>query len=183
MTDSKEQEELSMEEILASIRKIISEKEEEPLADEDESVAEDDAEVKKESSPWATKPVWPWERGAAAEDVSEETPEEPPEEEGGAEEKVLELTQMINENGTVVDLTAPPEEESPEEAAPEPTEELRATEALVRKRLIEGRTVEDLIKDILRPLLKQWLDDNLSGLVERLVKEESEKLSERARNL
>ncbi len=90
---------------------------------------------------------------------------------------------MINENGTVVDLTAPPEEEPPEEAAPEPTEELRATEALVRKRLIEGRTVEGLIKDILRPLLKQWLDDNLSGLVERLVKEESEKLSERARNL
>ncbi len=49
MSDSKEQEELSMEEILASIRKIISEKEEEPLADEDESVAEDDAEVKKKA--------------------------------------------------------------------------------------------------------------------------------------
>ena len=39
--------------------------------------------------------------------------------------------------------------------------------------------MEDLIKEILRPLLKQWLDDNLSGL----VKEEIEKLSERARNL
>src|SRR5262249_55409563 len=30
-----------------------------------------------------------------------------------------------------------------------------------------GRTLEDLVKEMLRPLLKTWLDDNLPGMVER----------------
>jgi cell pole-organizing protein PopZ len=35
-----------------------------------------------------------------------------------------------------------------------------------------GRTLEDLVCEMLRPLLKTWLDDNLPQLVERLVQEE-----------
>ncbi len=40
-----------------------------------------------------------------------------------------------------------------------------------------ARTLEDLVKEMLQPLLKSWLDDNLPGLVERLVKAEIERVS------
>jgi cell pole-organizing protein PopZ len=40
-----------------------------------------------------------------------------------------------------------------------------------------GRTLEDLVREMLRPLLKAWLDDNLPGMVERLVRAEIERVS------
>jgi cell pole-organizing protein PopZ len=40
-----------------------------------------------------------------------------------------------------------------------------------------ARTLEDLVKEMLRPMLKSWLDDNLPGLVERLVRAEIERVS------
>ncbi|MDQ0327052.1 cell pole-organizing protein PopZ [Rhodopseudomonas julia] len=40
-----------------------------------------------------------------------------------------------------------------------------------------ARTLEDLVSEMLRPMLKEWLDDNLPPLVERLVKEEIERVS------
>lgn len=39
----------------------------------------------------------------------------------------------------------------------------------------EARTVEDLIKEMLRPMLREWIDDNLPQVVERLVREEIER--------
>jgi cell pole-organizing protein PopZ len=52
--------------------------------------------------------------------------------------------------------------------------------AAPRERRTEGdltigaadRTLEEIIRDTLRPLLQAWLDDHLPGLVERLVREE-----------
>ncbi|MGA7259599.1 MAG: DUF2497 domain-containing protein [Stellaceae bacterium] len=52
--------------------------------------------------------------------------------------------------------------------------------ALPRERRREGelplggvdRTLEDIVRDMLRPLLQAWLDENLPGMVERLVREE-----------
>jgi len=52
--------------------------------------------------------------------------------------------------------------------------------ALPRERRREGelslggadRTLEDIVRDMLRPLLQTWLDENLPRLVERLVREE-----------
>lgn len=41
----------------------------------------------------------------------------------------------------------------------------------------EARTVEDLIRDMLQPMLKGWLDDNLPTLVEKIVREEIERVS------
>ena len=38
-------------------------------------------------------------------------------------------------------------------------------------------TLEDLVKEMLRPMLKSWLDDNLPNLVERLVRAEIERVS------
>ncbi len=43
-----------------------------------------------------------------------------------------------------------------------------------------GPTIEDMVRGELRPLLKQWLDDNLPGMVERLVRAEIERVVARA---
>jgi uncharacterized protein len=40
-----------------------------------------------------------------------------------------------------------------------------------------AKTLEDLVKEMLRPMLKAWLDDNLPTLVERLVRAEIERVS------
>lgn len=40
-----------------------------------------------------------------------------------------------------------------------------------------ARTLEDLVKEMLRPMLKSWLDDNLPNLVERIVKAEIERVA------
>jgi len=40
-----------------------------------------------------------------------------------------------------------------------------------------ARTLEDLVKEMLRPMLKSWLDDNLPGLVDRIVRAEIERVS------
>ena len=40
-----------------------------------------------------------------------------------------------------------------------------------------ARTLEDLVKEMLRPMLKSWLDDNLPGMVERMVRAEIDRVS------
>jgi uncharacterized protein len=40
-----------------------------------------------------------------------------------------------------------------------------------------ARTLEDLVREMLRPMLKSWLDDNLPGMVERLVRAEIERVA------
>jgi cell pole-organizing protein PopZ len=40
-----------------------------------------------------------------------------------------------------------------------------------------ARTLEDLVKEMLRPMLKSWLDDNLPGMVEKIVRAEIERVS------
>lgn len=40
-----------------------------------------------------------------------------------------------------------------------------------------ARTLEDLVGEMLRPMLKTWLDDNLPTIVERLVRAEIERVS------
>jgi uncharacterized protein len=53
-----------------------------------------------------------------------------------------------------------------------------AFNALAQTVLVQNaRTLEDLVREMLRPMLKSWLDDNLPGLVERIVKAEIERVS------
>jgi cell pole-organizing protein PopZ len=53
-----------------------------------------------------------------------------------------------------------------------------AFKALAQTVLVQNaRTLEDLVREMLRPMLKTWLDDNLPGLVERLVRAEIERVS------
>lgn len=42
-----------------------------------------------------------------------------------------------------------------------------------------GKTVEELVKETLRPMLKEWLDQNLPQLVERYVEREIVRLTRR----
>ena len=43
-----------------------------------------------------------------------------------------------------------------------------------------GPTIEDLVREEVRPLLKDWLDHHLPPLVERLVRQEIERVAGRA---
>lgn len=43
-----------------------------------------------------------------------------------------------------------------------------------------GPTIEDVVREELRPLLKDWLDQHLPGIVERLVRAEIERVAGRA---
>jgi cell pole-organizing protein PopZ len=53
-----------------------------------------------------------------------------------------------------------------------------AFNALAQTVLVQNaRTLEDLVREMLRPLLKSWLDDNLPGMVERIIKAEIERVS------
>jgi cell pole-organizing protein PopZ len=89
----------------------------------------------------------------------------------------------------------PPPPRATEEARPPPAAELAppaptlmsttttaavdsAFNALAHTVLVQNaRTLEDLVREMLRPLLKAWLDDNLPGMVERIVKAEIERVS------
>jgi cell pole-organizing protein PopZ len=49
--------------------------------------------------------------------------------------------------------------------------------ALAQTVLLENaRTLQDLVREMLRPMLKSWLDDNLPTVVERLVLAEIERI-------
>lgn len=48
---------------------------------------------------------------------------------------------------------------------------------LARTVASNSRTVDDLVTEALRPMLKAWLDENLPTLVERLVRAEIERVA------
>jgi uncharacterized protein len=53
-----------------------------------------------------------------------------------------------------------------------------AFNALAHTVLVQNsRTLEDLVRELLKPMLKAWLDDNLPNMVERLVRSEIERVS------
>jgi len=230
MSDQEAQQERSMEEILASIRRIISE----------------DGDAETAAAPEA--------EAATPEPVEEAAPE--PEEPAEPEEDVLELTDEVQDDGTVVNLNtgeAVEEEETPEEfvesleaeeeevelemvdadeepaeeeaetepepeevAEPEPVADAEPEEILVDEaanRLVSDdpamtsvsslsalaaavdthrravdpsigpRTIEDLVKEVMRPMIKDWLDANLPSLVERMVGREIERLTREAEDI
>jgi cell pole-organizing protein PopZ len=53
-----------------------------------------------------------------------------------------------------------------------------AFNALAQTVLVDNaRTLDDLVREMLQPMLKSWLDDNLPRVVERLVHAEIERVS------
>ncbi len=168
MSDTKGQAEPTMEEILASIRRIISEDEPEP---EGEPLPAEEA---------AAAPAPKPEPELVAEPEPEPEPEleagpEPqpePEPEPEPEEDVLELTQKVDNDGTVVDLAA--ERAALESEPVSPLSDLAAVAALGG-----DRTLEEIVREALVPEVKSWLESNLAPLVEQIVRDEIKKMVQR----
>ncbi len=222
MSQSAKAQEPSMEEILASIRRIIA----------------DDDTAKPAAAPAAAKPA-PAPPRPAALPPRAPVPPSPPPPAPPVQEAVMDQRDIdamlagldappggAPASDDVLDLTeqmaAPEEAEAPSfqtidgqsdviftdaPAQPEPTQRMAeeprrqplpqpgmldrtimssttsaavdsAFNALAQTVLVQNaRTLEDLVREMLRPMLKSWLDDNLPGMVERIVKAEIERVS------
>ena len=188
MSDPNAEQEPSMEEILASIRRIISEdgdedtaeeagREPEPPAEHEEGVLELTDEVQDDGTVVNLK-------------TGKEVSEEP------AEEEDVRLE--------TIDTEGKPEPEPVLKAAAESVaaerlvsdipgvESVSALSGLAaavntHRRAVDpgigARTIEDLVKEVMRPMIREWLDDNLPALVERLVSREIERLSREAEEI
>jgi hypothetical protein len=166
-----------MEEILASIRRIISE----------DDAPEDAGAAAPEPEPAAAAPA-PAPQPAMEEEDNDD---------------VLELTDTWEapKSDVVGDIEAYEPEPEPEPApAPRPAPVAAAPSAgLVSDRTAAAassafgaltgaiqvpksdRTLEDVTRDLLRPLLQAWLDENLPRIVEEQVRIEVERLSRQGR--
>lgn len=169
-----------MEEILASIRRIIS---------------EDDAPAEPEAAAEAAPAPPPPELDALP-DLEIPAAEPPP---LVLEEDVLELTDRLDdpldtpEALSMSDLEVmppPPKVDIPIDLPPLGDDEhlvgdpaaysaASAFEALERNILMPavGRTLEDVVREMLRPMMKAWLDENLPSIVESQVAAEVERIA------
>lgn len=160
------QPEPSMEEILASIRRIISE-------DEDDQAPA--------SSP-ATRPAAPTaapSSGPAAE-AAPATLELPDEPEAEAE-TIVEDTGMMKENVAAAMSDDGEEEILDRSTAEVASQAFRNLSQSVRVSEGPGKTLEDIVTEMLRPMVKQWLDANLPAIVEEKVEEEVQRVARRRR--
>jgi cell pole-organizing protein PopZ len=170
----------TMEEILASIRRIISE--DEAPAEEGEAApaaaeaaAEPAAEPEPEAAP-APEPV-----AAAPEPEPASEPEPAPMAAAEEEEEALELTEKVETHGDL-DVVAPAE---PSPAIEPLVSEAAATAAASSFGALSAaitmpkgdRTLEDVVRELLRPLLQQWLDDNLPAIVQQTVEAEVDRIA------
>lgn len=180
----------SMEEILASIRKIIAD-DEKPAAPAEEAAPEPVALAPQPEPEPEPEPIEDdvLDLGAEAELVEEE-----------AAAPVAESVDDIDfaEPQAVVQPApepAPPQPQAfvppPVQPQPAPPMDMAAlisdqTGAAVQNAFgalantvlsNNARTLEDLVKEMLKPMLKTWLDDNLPGMVERLVRAEIERVA------
>ena len=173
-----------MEEILASIRRIISEDETAPAEGEStEAAAEPEPDPEPEPEPEVASAPEPEPEPIAA-------PEPDP-----IEEEALELTQKVESHGDLDFVPAAPAPAPPlvaaqtpvQVAAPTPTlvsEHVAAAAAATFGRLSANlamppadQTLDGVVREMLRPMLQQWLDDNLPAIVQRAVEAEVERIS------
>ena len=100
------------------------------------------------------------------------------------DEEVLELTESIEAtNAPVSEEPAPPIAPRivSENAAVASRQALAALSALVVKPEPNGEnTLDGLVREMLRPMLKEWLDSRLPELVESLVEKEIARITGRA---
>ena len=166
MSDQSSQEP-TMEEILASIRRIIS---------EDDAPGGAAAEAEPEPEAHAAEepiPIPPAE-------------EEPAHEDDGA----LELTERVESHGDLDVYASEPEPEpEPAPAAMDMGEGLVGDPAAAAAAAhfghlsstilmpADGRTLEDVVRELLRPLLKGWLDEHLPTIVQTAVQAEVERIA------
>jgi cell pole-organizing protein PopZ len=177
-----------MEEILASIRQIISEDGEASQPSEGKgaqasiaSAAEAPAKADEQEDDAGPEPIQP----IAAESIEEPEPHTEPEPEPDRSFAYGEPMTPISSAAAY----------APEPAAQSQPATIRREErnllspqsdqavhgafsALAHTILAQNaRTLEDLVAEMLQPMLKSWLDDNLPALVERLVQDEIQRVS------
>jgi cell pole-organizing protein PopZ len=204
MADIKTEQEPSIEEILESIRQIISE-DGTPVTPEAQpqppAVAKPVPKPQAEQAPppkpvakapppqqQAAVPKPPVQPPKAAVAPPPPLPSPPP----AAQAPVLELTDKVEEEPPAkpriimqeIEMeNTPLMSELTEEAAVAAMARILAQNLAVEREL-PGKpghlTLEDIARDIMHPLIKVWLDKNLPVIIEKLVAREIEKLSHRA---
>jgi len=208
MTQAAKAQEPSMEEILASIRRIIADDEPKPAARLEPKLAEPPPAAKAPSAPPPPPAAKPAPATVKQDDIDamlagldepEPEPAPPPKAEAAPAEDVLELTEAMQAPSSfrkidatqdvVFDDPPPPRAAEPPRAASVPPPESilspataaavdSAFSALAQTVLVQNaKTLEDLVKEMLRPMLQHWLDNNLPTLVERLVRQEIERVA------
>jgi cell pole-organizing protein PopZ len=183
-----DQQEPSMEDILTSIRRILSE---EGGEEADEPQAEDATTSSPEpvSTPEFASPPEPAAEITETEPGPVSTPEPEPEPEREVVLEDVESTPAESESDNVLVLT-------PQMRAPlvSPTAATASADVLnqLAKAILDRRdmaignrgvTLEGMVREMMRPLLKEWLDRNLPYLIERLVKKEIDLMINRAERL
>ena len=222
MSNTEQAQEPTMEEILASIRRIIS--------DDTEEGGEQDVAETAEAAPdpeEAADEEFLAEVEAAFDGEEAEEPEDTNQidfdalgDEEDEDDDVLELTDVVVEEPAAeeavddagdiefVDMDEDPalEEEPASEPEPEPAPEISfdvvtedVSDARIMSEATDGvvsdafgqlattllsrdgttRTLEELVQEMLRPMLKSWLDENLPPIVENLVRQEIERAARR----
>ncbi|MBK8909076.1 MAG: DUF2497 domain-containing protein [Rhodospirillales bacterium] len=195
----------SMEDILASIRRILSE-EDEDKADAGRGAAPADDVDPNHATPERDMPQLRPEETAASDGAQKQLAADPeaaardgdadvafdsPESPVGAIDSHFDLDGRSElQRDDVLDLT--PEMRANSMISPESA--LASTDVLAQlaKAILSRRdvavggsdvTIESMVREMLRPMLKEWLDRNLPYLVERLVKREIDLMVNRAERL
>ena len=191
MTENQSEQEPSIEEILASIRQIISDDDEEVAADSEENASEEDEDSVADPIRHESNDVLELTEDDLVEDVM---PEPEPEKEMEVEmvdstpaalpakEEIDADLQAIREQAEAEKNTVPSEilSSAVQASAMNSLSKLTKGMPIDRSRSYDGVTLEDIVRELLHPMLREWMDDNLPRMVERIVQKEVEKLARRA---
>ena len=161
-----------MEEILASIRRIIS---------EDDAPAEGQAaaEAAPESALAPVAEIAPEPAVIEPEPLAAMMDETPSVQ---AEEEVLELTEKVEEPAamqSIGDLDVAPRYEAPPEPAPVaavPEYVAPPAPSFTPSTGTGGMTIEDLVRSILEPQIRAWADQNLESIMRETVREKLDRV-------
>jgi hypothetical protein len=118
---------------------------------------------------------------------------------GPERQDILDLTQRVEEDGSVVTIASRKTRETPEVSKPESRKlisegtaaaavaslaELAKEAPRIKVEPVakapESKAIEDMTRELLQPLLKSWLDSNLPQIIERVVREEIARLGREA---
>lgn len=201
MAEQNAENEPSMEEILSSIRRIINEDDEEgaPEAEaeaaaepapeaEAEDVGQDDVDAMFDEAPSTDEP----------EDVLELTDMVEDAEEGSDPLAMDDDLMIVDREDDVAEIAPEPEPEPEidfdsidngeeqggimgEQPAAAAMGSFHTLADQIRISEEEGRTLEGVVRAMLRPMLKEWLDANLPGIVDEKVQAEIDRVSRRRR--
>ena len=147
----------SMEEILSSIKRIIAEDSEASL------------------SPPRSR------RAAVVQPVADPLPEPSSDDD---EPEVLELTETVASEAAAEETVVPVIEAKPtlvsDKTAEASRSSLAALSALVVKPDVTGSdTLEGMVREMLKPMLAEWLESRLPDVVERMVAQEIRRITDR----